>query len=79
VRRHPEHGALQHVVGEHLETFLAEAHQRGDGEGLPRFVERELRAFHDTVTPTAPCSPADCDGRLRLVAGSPTAASSSRS
>jgi Transposase zinc-binding domain/Putative transposase len=45
VRRHPEHGVLQWVVREHLETFLAEARQRGGGAGLPRFVERELRAF----------------------------------
>jgi hypothetical protein len=45
VRRHPERGVLQHVVREHLETFLAEVRQRGDGAGLPRFVERELRAF----------------------------------
>jgi hypothetical protein len=27
------------------QTFLAEARVRGDGEGLPRFVERELREF----------------------------------
>jgi hypothetical protein len=45
VRRHPEHGVLQRVVREHLETFLAEARARGGGVGLPRFVERELRAF----------------------------------
>jgi hypothetical protein len=32
-------------VREHLETFLAEARLRGGGEGLPRFVERELREF----------------------------------
>jgi hypothetical protein len=39
-RRHPEHGVLQRVVGGHLETFVAEARQRGGGAGLPRFVER---------------------------------------
>jgi hypothetical protein len=33
------------VVREHLETFLAEARLRGGGEGLPGFVERELREF----------------------------------
>jgi hypothetical protein len=33
------------VVREHLETFLAEACLRGGGDGLPRFVERELREF----------------------------------
>lgn len=32
------------MLREHLETFLAEARLRG-GEGLPRFVERELREF----------------------------------
>jgi hypothetical protein len=32
-------------VREHLETFLAEARLRGGGEGLPRFVERELPEF----------------------------------
>jgi Putative transposase/Transposase zinc-binding domain len=36
---------LHQVVREHLETFLAEARLRGTGEGLPRFVERELREF----------------------------------
>jgi hypothetical protein len=33
------------LVREHLETFLAEARLRGDGDGLPAFVERELREF----------------------------------
>jgi hypothetical protein len=32
-------------VHEYLETFLAEARARSDGDGLPRFVERELREF----------------------------------
>jgi hypothetical protein len=45
VRRRPEDTVLHHVVREHLETFLAEARLRGGGEGLPRFVERELREF----------------------------------
>jgi len=36
---------LHQVVRAHLETFLAEARLRGGGEGLPRFVERELREF----------------------------------
>ena len=36
---------LHHVVREHLETFLAEARLRGDGTGLPAFVEREFREF----------------------------------
>ena len=45
VRRQPEQSVLHGVVREHLETFLAEARQRGGGEGLPGFVERELREF----------------------------------
>ncbi|MBX3028226.1 transposase [bacterium] len=45
MRRHPERGVLQRVVLEHLETFLAEARARGGGAGLPRFIEKELRAF----------------------------------
>jgi hypothetical protein len=45
VRRDPERGVLQQVVRAHLETFLAEVRQRGGGAGVPRFVERELRAF----------------------------------
>ena len=45
MRRHPEQGVLQRIVGEYLETFLAEARQRAGGAGLPRFVERALRAF----------------------------------
>lgn len=45
VRRHPEDGVLHQVLREHLETFLEEARRRGDGEGLPRFVERELREY----------------------------------
>ena len=45
VRRQPEHSVLHGVVREHLETFLAEARERGGGDGVPRFVERELREF----------------------------------
>ncbi len=33
------------MVQENLETFLAEAEQ--SGRAVPRFVERELRAFLD--------------------------------
>ena len=43
--RAPEHGALYRLVHEHLETFLLEARLRSDGDGLPHFVERELREF----------------------------------
>jgi len=45
VRRRPEDTVLHRVVREHLETFLAEARRRGDGTGVPRFVEKELREF----------------------------------
>ena len=45
VRRQPEQTVLHQVVLAHLETFLAEARLRGGGEGVPRFVERELREF----------------------------------
>jgi hypothetical protein len=45
IRRRPEQTVLHQVVREHLETFLAETRLRGTGEGLPRFVERELREF----------------------------------
>jgi hypothetical protein len=43
--RAPEHGTLHRLVHEHLETFLAEARARSGGDGLPHFVERELREF----------------------------------
>jgi hypothetical protein len=36
---------LHGVIREHLETFLAAAAARTDGVGLPRFIEREFRAF----------------------------------
>jgi Putative transposase/Transposase zinc-binding domain len=45
VRRQPEQSVLHGVVREHLETFLAEARERGGGDGVPPFVERELREF----------------------------------
>jgi hypothetical protein len=45
VRRHPEDRVLHQLVREHLETFLAEVRARNGGDGLPRFVERELREF----------------------------------
>jgi len=45
VRRQPERTIVHQVIREHLETFLAEARRRGGGEGVPRFVERELREF----------------------------------
>jgi hypothetical protein len=45
VRRRPEDGVLHRVLREQLETFLEEARARGGGEGVPAFVERELREF----------------------------------
>lgn len=45
VRRQPENGVLYRVLREHLESFLEEGRARGAGEGLPAFVERELREF----------------------------------
>jgi Transposase zinc-binding domain len=36
---------LHRVLREHLETFLAQAKARNDGDGLPMFIEREFREF----------------------------------
>jgi putative transposase/transposase-like zinc-binding protein len=44
-RRNPEQGVLYKVLQEHLETFLADAAEAHDGAGVPKFVEKELRAF----------------------------------
>jgi hypothetical protein len=41
--RNPEDNPLYGVVSEHLETFLTRQHERN--RTVPRFVERELRAF----------------------------------
>ena len=40
-----EQQVLHTIVREHLETFLHEAAERGEGTGLPRFVEQEFRDF----------------------------------
>lgn len=42
-RREPEQAVLHGVFLEHLETFLARA--RTESSELPKYVERELRAF----------------------------------
>ena len=42
-RRRPEESALYDVVRAELETFLARARERD--RTVPRFVERELRAY----------------------------------
>lgn len=43
--RDTEHSVLHGVIREHLEPFLREVSDRGDGHGLPRFVEQEFREF----------------------------------
>ncbi|MBL8805110.1 MAG: transposase zinc-binding domain-containing protein [Planctomycetes bacterium] len=47
VRRHrePERGVLHQALLTHLETFLERARAPDSGQGLPRFVERELRRY----------------------------------
>ncbi len=43
-RHRPEETLLYRLVAEHLETFLAESRERHD-RPLPKYVERELRAY----------------------------------
>jgi len=43
--RHPEESILYRVVAESLESFLARQQERG--RVVPRFVEKDLRAFLD--------------------------------
>jgi hypothetical protein len=43
--RHPEESILHRVVAENLESFLARQQERG--RVVPRFVEKDLRAFLD--------------------------------
>lgn len=43
--RHPEESILYHAVTENIESFLARQRQRG--RIVPRFVERDFRAFLD--------------------------------
>ena len=45
-RRRPERGVLHRVVSEYVETFLADRRAADpDGQGVPRFIEKGLRAF----------------------------------
>jgi hypothetical protein len=44
--RRPEQEVLHSIVRDHYETFRAQAAERREGQGLPRFVER---AFEDVV------------------------------
>jgi hypothetical protein len=43
--RDTEHSVLHAVIREHLEPLLREVTDRGDGHGLPRFVEQGFREF----------------------------------
>jgi hypothetical protein len=43
--RDPSASAIDVVVRAHVEGFLAEAMRLRDGDGVPRFVEAEFRAF----------------------------------
>ena len=43
--RDPAADVLHLVVRDHLQTFLADAARLRDGEGVPRFVEKEFQAF----------------------------------
>ena len=66
-RRQPEQSVPRRVVGEHLEPFLTEAHERGGGEGLPRFVERELREFLTCGVMARGFARFRCDGCTREI------------
>ena len=44
-RRRPEQTVLFQLLNEHLEDFLAHTDEVTEGNGLPRFVKRELRDF----------------------------------
>ena len=68
-RHEPEKSLLYTIVAEHLETFLAEAAERHE-RGLPRYVEREFRAFLDCGILTRGFAVAKCSrcGRSLLVA-----------
>jgi hypothetical protein len=67
-RRTPESTVLYRIVQQGLETFLASA--RDQGRVVPRFVERELRAFLDCGLLCRGFLRVRCDdcGRERLVA-----------
>ncbi len=58
---------MQRVVREHLETFLAEARARGGGAGLPRFVEKELRAYLGCGVMACGFARFRCDGWTREI------------
>jgi hypothetical protein len=66
--RNPEDNPLYGVVSRHLETYLARQSERE--RPVPRFVERELRAFLDCGVLTRGFLRVHCDvcGRDRVVA-----------
>ena len=57
--RRPEESVLYGAVAGHLKTFLAR--QRERGRLVPRFVERELRAFLDCGIPARGFLRVHCD------------------
>ena len=67
VRRRPEQSVLHGVVREHLETLLAEARERGSGDGVPAFVERELREFLTCGVMARGFARFRCDGCAREI------------
>ena len=44
-----EHCVLHRILGEHLDPFLREGSDRGDGPGLPRFVEHRREATERAI------------------------------
>ena len=67
VRREPGQTALHAVVREHLETFLSEARLRGGGDGLPGFVEQELRELLTCGAMARGFAGFRCDGCAREI------------
>ena len=66
-RRRPEESVLHTVVREELETFLARARERE--HPVPRFVEREFRAYLACGMLEHGFVRARCDQRLRPTRG----------
>jgi hypothetical protein len=60
--RDAEHTVLHAVIREHLEDFLREAEARGEGAGLPQFIQREFREFLTCGVPAHGFARVRCDG-----------------
>ena len=60
--RDPTQNVLFQVVRDHFETFRGQAASLRDGEGLPRFVEREFREFLTCGCLAAGFARFHCDG-----------------